>query len=224
MSTDTITIYGMIGSQPVKTVTEYCKMHQIPFKSVCVIPPSGETKTPEYMSLFSTSTIPGIVHGDFKLTESFAICTYLAEYFKINDHWYPSEPKERAKIHEYFFWHHDHIRNGAYYLVYTFFQPIVLKIERNERKIKELKEIVDKALDYVETQIRKHGTVAGTLQLSLADLACYNEVKTLREVSQDFPGYPNITKWSDDFEAMPEVKETNNEADEFFQQWISGSN
>ena len=38
---------------------------------------------------------------------------YLVQQYKLSDHWYPSDPKKRAKVDEYLDWHHLNLRRGA---------------------------------------------------------------------------------------------------------------
>lgn len=38
---------------------------------------------------------------------------YLANKYKLPDHWYPSDAKRRAKVDEYLFWHASNLRAGA---------------------------------------------------------------------------------------------------------------
>ena len=63
---------------------------------------TGETKTEEYLALNPKHKIPTLEHGDFVLTESGAICTYIAEIFDAPDTFYmPATPQGRARMMEW---------------------------------------------------------------------------------------------------------------------------
>ena len=46
---------------------------------------------------------------------SFAILKYICEQYKLDDHWYPSELRVRAKVDEYLSWHTGGIRCKCFY-------------------------------------------------------------------------------------------------------------
>lgn len=54
--------------------------------------------------------MPVIIDGDFKLTESTAILRYVVGKYRVDDSWYPEDPKERARIDEYLAWTYNNIR------------------------------------------------------------------------------------------------------------------
>ena len=63
---------------------------------------TGETKTEEYLALNPKHKIPTFQHGDFVLTESGAICTYIAERFDAPDGFFiPETPQGRARMMEW---------------------------------------------------------------------------------------------------------------------------
>lgn len=56
------------------------------------------------------SKMPVIADGDFRLTESPAILRYVLGKYKVDDFWYPANPKDQARIDEYLGWTHNNIR------------------------------------------------------------------------------------------------------------------
>ena len=85
--------------------------------------------------------IPVMKDNDFVLTESHAILRYLSQKFKVEDHWYPNDLKQRAKVDQYLDWHHTFLRYGCAGLVFkNHFGPKFFKIqftdaEKNEALI-----------------------------------------------------------------------------------------
>jgi glutathione S-transferase len=67
-------------------------------------PRTGETKTPEYTALTARQKIPLLQDGDFTITESAAIATYLSDtYGSETTALVPSGKKERARCLEWCF-------------------------------------------------------------------------------------------------------------------------
>ncbi len=65
---------------------------------------SGETRTPEFLSLNPRHKIPVLRHDDLVLAESAAIITYLSETFEPPAGFFvPRDPARRAKLNEWCF-------------------------------------------------------------------------------------------------------------------------
>lgn len=221
MSGETITLYGIIISPPVRTVAMFCKLNNIPYEHIKTNPLTGETKTPEYLAIAPTGNIPALTHGDFTITEAFAICGYLANVFSISNQWWPTELRTKIKVIEYLHWHHGNIRNCGKYIFHAVFSVKFFKSEPNEEKINESKLVVEKALTYIEGRIQLTGCVAGTSELSVADLACYSEVSGLKMADWDFTGYPQITAWMQRIEQIEVVQIINQEFEELIKSLAS---
>jgi glutathione S-transferase len=75
--------------------------------------------TPDFVALNVVAQVPVLKHGDFVITESMAICTYLVKAFAASDNWYPKDPKKRAKISRFLYWQHNAIREPLEWLFYN---------------------------------------------------------------------------------------------------------
>lgn len=65
-------------------------------------PRTGETQTSEFTALNPKQKIPLLTDGDFKLSESLAICRYLVEnYGQDKDLFRPKDVRERARYDEW---------------------------------------------------------------------------------------------------------------------------
>ena len=84
-----------------------------------------EHKTPEYLKLNPNGLVPTMVDGEFVLYESHAIMRYLSMTRKVEDHWYPSEPKARAEVDRYLDWHHGNLRQGITFWVHRIMEGIL---------------------------------------------------------------------------------------------------
>ena len=74
---------------------------EIKYQHFSISPRSGETLTKEYTNLNPKQKIPFMEHGDFKLSESLAICKYLKNIFPSNDLSNPQTAEELAKEDEW---------------------------------------------------------------------------------------------------------------------------
>ena len=90
-----LTIFGVPVSQPVRAVVWPCLIKKCPFTFVPVTPgKEGKkgTRNPEYLAMNPSGQIPAINDDGFKLGESMAILSYLAETRRWSDLW-PSDPQ-----------------------------------------------------------------------------------------------------------------------------------
>lgn len=74
---------------------------EIEYEHLSISPRSGETLTKEYTNLNPKQKIPFMEHGDFKISESLAICKYLKNIFPSNNFYSPQTPEELAKEDEW---------------------------------------------------------------------------------------------------------------------------
>ncbi len=65
---------------------------------------AGETKTPEYLKLNPSHTVPTLVDNGFALFESRAILQYLANKYAAGNSIYPSDPVARAQVDKVLFY------------------------------------------------------------------------------------------------------------------------
>lgn len=78
----------------------------LPFTLHTVDLEGGANLLPAYRELALTMRVPALVHGDFVLTESTAICEYLDEQFPAPDHplLYPADRRSRARARQVQSW------------------------------------------------------------------------------------------------------------------------
>ena len=83
--------------RPIWVAEELC----IPYELMPIGPRTGETQTDDYTRLNPKQKIPTLVDGDFRLTESVAICRYLIENYPGEAIYRPSTPRDRAREDEW---------------------------------------------------------------------------------------------------------------------------
>ena len=92
------------GGGTVRTLRAHWMAHELglEYRSRLIGPRSGETQTAEFTALNVKGKIPVLVDGDFVLTESAAIITYLADAYGPNRGLVPAPGiRERAQYNEW---------------------------------------------------------------------------------------------------------------------------
>jgi glutathione S-transferase len=94
-----IKLYGIPPSPAFRIAAMALDLLGLDYETVPVNPLKGETRTPEFLKLNPQHTIPVLVDGDFVLSESRVIATYLIDaYGKEGCKLMPKDPKTRAII------------------------------------------------------------------------------------------------------------------------------
>lgn len=170
----------------------------------------GEARTPEYLELNPQHTVPLLVDGDFRLNEARPICTYLIGKYgkKHQEYLYPADDAVlKAKIDQ-----------RLYFDMGTFFETVkedyvnIIRHFRLNQSLLSLSQMnvmfrggkglsEELAAKYAEVlgwvnKMVKSGYVAGTEQMSLADLSLVSTFSTLKHLgSIDTRKYPFIEAW-----------------------------
>ena len=109
-----------------------------------------EQYTPEFKKINPNGKVPAIVDGNVNLFESHAILKYIHATRNLADHWYPKDPRARAKVDEYLDWHHNGLRLGAGGFIFRkYVSPFTGKPAPKEA-IEESKVIFKRALSLME--------------------------------------------------------------------------
>jgi glutathione S-transferase len=72
----------------------------VAFEAVTIDMMAGEHRSPQFLKINPAGKIPVLVDGDLTLTESVAICVYLAEKYRERD-LIPNDPRERARLNQW---------------------------------------------------------------------------------------------------------------------------
>ena len=121
MAENTLILYGVPFSQPVRAVMWLMIMKRLPFEMVLINPGSegkSGSRNPTYLSKNPAGTIPCIEEPDtnFVLGEAHAIMCYLSRKHGWNDV-YPEDNRRRATVDWYLHFHHRTIREASIALV-----------------------------------------------------------------------------------------------------------
>eukprot|EP00891_Asterochloris_glomerata_P002304 jgi/Astpho2/2304/Aster-x0526 len=162
-----------------------------------------QQRSPDYLAMNPLGKIPCLKEGDFVLPESAAILRYLCNSRHAADHWYPSDPKKRARVDAVLDWYHGNVRAGAAALLgnRVLWKTLGL-LERNEGAIAQAERVLKAALKTMErVWLKGRPFVAGS-EISIADLLYASELDMLRMLET----VPEGPKWSDYVGPHPEVQ------------------
>ena len=203
MTTDnTLIVYGVPFSQPVRAVMWLLILKRLPF-SMTLINPGSEgqrgSRNPNYLAKNPAGTIPSIEEPDtgFVLGEAHAIMCYLSRKHGWSDV-YPVDEQLRATVDWYLHFHHRTIREASIALV----APKIRKDLDIPQAIQDsAKANFTGALDALEQGWLSNNRFLVGDSVTLADLAAYVEIgQTQPRFTNvfDFSPYPNIQRWLGD--------------------------
>ena len=88
-----------------RAVTTHWMLKELdaPHEQIVVDYPAGENNTPEYRAINPMGKVPALVDGDAVVTETAAICAYLADKFAEKGFAPPPNSTERARYYRYLF-------------------------------------------------------------------------------------------------------------------------
>ena len=92
------------GATTTRTIRAHWALHEfgLPYRCEPILPRSGQTQTERYTAVNPRQKIPALVDGDFTITESAAIISYLsATYGTPANALVPTDPRQRARYDEW---------------------------------------------------------------------------------------------------------------------------
>ncbi|XP_071821833.1 glutathione S-transferase theta-1-like isoform X1 [Apostichopus japonicus] len=182
--------YHHAVSQPCRSILLLLKATNTPHVVKHVDIFKGEHKKPDFPHPFNN--VPVMVQGDFVLTESVAIARYILNSGKAADHWYPTDPKKRARVDEFLSYHHGTIRKaGLDITMKCGLTPMASGKPCTKEDRKQVLEDFDKALDKFEGYFLKNGSCIAGDKVSIADVFAISEILQAAMGGTDFlAGHP----------------------------------
>ncbi|KAF7386886.1 hypothetical protein HZH66_011338 [Vespula vulgaris] len=176
---------------------------------------SGEQLKPEYEEINPQRTIPFLVDGDYKLSESRAIMCYLVDQYGKNERLYPQNPVSRALVNQKLYFD----IGTLYKNLSSYFYPVVFGDAESydEEKYEKLKD----SFDLLEKFLEDQDYVVGR-SLTIADLTLASSVSTAEALGFEVFRYKNVSKWMDRIKSSaPGYRKANGEGLEILKKFVA---
>lgn len=190
-------------SQPCRAIEIFLKVNKINYTPVTINLGKGMNRTPEYKKINPFKVVPTIEHNGNLIIESIAILRYLCREYRVDDHWYPKDSLQQARIDEYLEWHHTGTRGKAVHLVWLqVLGPMLLGQTSDEKTIEAARKNTLHMCDNINNIWLKDKPFLNSSKISIADLLATTELEQLALVNYDPKvGRPQLAAW------MERVKE-----------------
>lgn len=188
-------------SQPSRAVLLLLHANRVPYEASLIKIAQAEHRTNEdFVRVNPAKKVPAMDDNGFWLFESSAIMQYLVKQYKLPDHWYPVDTKQRAKIDEYLSWHHTNLRIGAGHTIFhKILYPSMTGKEPDKKRVEESKTMLAKSLSLIESYFLKGNKFISSEEISIADLQALCELTQFCITGVDpWEGKPRITQWMAD--------------------------
>jgi glutathione S-transferase len=161
----------------------------------------GETRTPEFLrDVNANGRIPVLQDGDRFLTESNAICFYLANGSKL----IPDGHFDQADMLRWMFWEqYNHEPNIATLRFWLRWVGIEALSDAQRMQITGKRENGMAALDLMDKHLAERKWFVAD-QFSLADICLFAYTHVADEADFDLEAYPEIIHWMERIVTMPE--------------------
>nr|ASN63937.1 glutathione S-transferase epsilon 6 [Spodoptera exigua] len=209
-------IYKLDGSPPARAVMMLAEILQLKHEAVDVNLMAGEHLTPEYLEKNPLHTIPFLEDGDFYVTDSHAINTYLASKYggAQSEKLYPTDFKVRATVDSRLFFDVSVVSPASSAITVALFNgEITSPTKQQTEKLNFAYEVLDKYLQKTKFAAADHLTVA---DISLA--ASISSASLLVPIDQK---YTKLTAWLNTIQQEDWYKKKNVPGLEVYKAFVS---
>lgn len=183
-------IWGRKTSSNVQALMWLVGELRLPYERYDVGHKYGGNDTPEFLTMNPNGTVPVIQDGNGNVIwETGAILRYLASCYGSVKLW-PAEPKSRAEVDKWAEW-------AKLNIAMNFTAPVFWRVvrtptkDRDEQSLRNALQLLHKNLDIAETQIEKHGFLAGDT-FSLSDIQFGHVLYRYFDIEITRPNFPAI--------------------------------
>ncbi len=163
-----------------------------------------ENRSDEFLKMNPFGKVPTLQHDDSCLSESGAICRYVANVN--NSPLYPAEPFKRALVDQWldnFSNHTGRWLSGLYWE--RVIKPSVKIGNANEEKCTEYKKFTEQQFQVLEKYLGENAFLIGD-EMTIADLCAFAYLEQLAHIPDiELDDYKNLKAWHDKIEGLPSV-------------------
>jgi glutathione S-transferase len=202
MSTPQITLYteGTPNGQKASVVLE---LLNIPYTVRAIDFKKTEQKEPWFLKINPNGRIPAIVdhsNNDFAVFESGAIMLYLVQKYDTENKLWPKDFNLQSEVIQWLMFQMGGIGpmqgQAAHFAIFA--------SEKIPYGIKRYVDETRRLFSVLETRLQGRDYLAAD-QLTIADLASFTWVGTSYRLGIDLNEYPNIKKWVEKLDAIPQI-------------------
>ncbi|XP_043910125.1 glutathione S-transferase theta-1-like isoform X1 [Protopterus annectens] len=176
-------LYLDLLSPACRVVYIFAKANRIPFEYKVVALMKGEQLSEDFGKVNPLKKVPALKDGDFTMSESIAILQYLAEKYKLSDHWYPANLEKRAKINEFLLWHVNVVRplmvKDFWFKVMA---PTLLGRTAPAERLEAVAQEFSTVLDQFEKTFLQGKTYISGEEISVADVVSFCDLIQMGDV------------------------------------------
>eukprot|EP00347_Sterkiella_histriomuscorum_P008931 403343194 len=194
-------LYNDPMSAPCRSIVAFCKLNNIPFETKDVLVSMMQTQSKDFKQVNPIAQVPAIKEIDLKtneewsLGESHAILRYLVATRNLPEHWYPKDPRQRAKVDQYLDWHHTFLRQGSsIYAFMKLFMPKLMNKKIPEEQLKFQYSYLTRSLNLMERWLTENIFLTGH-QMTIADISAACELSQTRFIALDLSQWPKVQAW-----------------------------
>ena len=160
----------------------------------------GETRTPEFLAKISANgRIPVLQAGDRFISESNAICFYIADGSSL----VPADRFERADMLRWLFWeqyqHEPNIATLRFWMTWVGIDRLT-DVQRSQMPVK--RKLGNDALQLMDDHLKGREWFVGGAT-SLADICLFAYTHVADEADFDLALYPNVVEWMERIMTQP---------------------
>jgi glutathione S-transferase len=168
----------------------------------------GEGQAPAYLAIHPQGKIPALVDGDFTLTESNAICVYLAEAHGDCRLW-AREPRRRAALSRWLYWEASEWQPALVPVLAPLVASLVVphlagaapvEVDWSDARFQ-------RQARFLDAELATRAYVGGD-QLTLADFVVAGVCTYFRAARFPFEVFPHIGNWYERMEERPAWRDT----------------
>ena len=185
---DTVKIWGAQTARSLRPIWMAEEL-EIDYELLPIGPRTGETLSEEYTKLNQKQKIPFLEHGDFKLSESLAMCKYLQNTFPSKNLFIPQTPKDLAREDEWCSFVYGELDETCLYVMRRHYDlkniygesPVVVEACR-QYFIKQLN-VIEDHLKSQETILKNGFGLADIFLMTCLDWAIFYEFSLPKNIS-----------------------------------------
>jgi glutathione S-transferase len=171
-------LYGFPPTRSIRVLWTLREL-DVEFEFVNVDPSKGQLRDPEFLAMNPAGKLPALVDGDFALTESVAICLYLAEKYPERG-LLPSALRARAEVYRWLLFTATELeqplwRMTRHALLYPPEKRLAAEIPIARQDFLEMAAVMEKHMDGRQFLVGDNVTVADFVAAYTLDMAAVME-------------------------------------------------